>query len=272
LSSSKPRLVAIRFTKRQLLKLPKAERELLLRVGLALNDLALFQRIWASVIYREPKTPLALEAQAIQGVGTLLVLVGKIHETCKVFRQWFLARPVGREYLRHFSVEHQTSVATLKKLLDSDDLLTTIRNSFAFHYHDDDLSPFVDQLDDDDILSMYLGAPDGNSMNTFASEAMFRSLLTATGEATPKAALDRIQDFAGAVIAALNAWGGAVQIVAVKKMLGNKHGYEECEIADHEFLPQDQICFPFFMSVPERHREQLKQGATEKVGPTSTSN
>jgi hypothetical protein len=105
---------------------------------------------------------------------------------------------------------------------------------------------------------MYLGAPDGNSMNTFASEAMFRSLLTATGEATPKAALDRIQDFAGEVIAALNAWAAAVQIVAVKKMLGTKHRYEECEIAHHEFLPQDQICFPFFMSVPERHREQLK--------------
>jgi hypothetical protein len=263
-SSGRPRLVAIRFNKRQLLKLPKPERELLLRVGLALNDLALFQRIWASFIYREPKTPLAMEAQAIHSVGALLVLVGKIDEACKVFQKWFLSSPVGRDYLPHFSARHQTSVTTLKKLLGSDNLLTTIRNSFAFHYHDDDLSPFIDRLENEAILSMYLGAPDGNSMNTFASEAMFRSLLAATGEVTAEAALQRIQVFAGDIVAALNEWGAAVQIVAIKRMLGGKHRTEECEIAAHEYLPQDQICFPFFMSVPERHLMQIDHAGKEK--------
>jgi hypothetical protein len=62
--SDPPRLFAIRFTKDKLLKLPKAERELLLRVGLALNDLALFNRVWMSFYYREPKSQLTLEAQA----------------------------------------------------------------------------------------------------------------------------------------------------------------------------------------------------------------
>lgn len=250
----KPRLVAVRFTKRQLLKLSKPERELLLRLGLALNDLLLFQRIWAAFYYREPKTQLAIEAHTIQSIGALLVLVGKIHEACEVFRKRFLSSPIGREYLRNFSPRQQTAVATLKKLLGSDNLVSKIRNSFAFHYHDEDLSPFIDQLEDKDVLSMYLGDPDGNSMHMFASEPMLRSLLAATGEATPQAGLKRIQDFAGNITEALGHWAAAVQIVAVRKILGDRYRPEDCEIAENEYLPQDKIAFPFFMAVATNYK------------------
>jgi hypothetical protein len=69
---TKPRLHEIRFTREQLLQLPEEERELLMRVGLVSNDVLLFQRLWAAFIFRDPKTPLAFEAQAIQAVTVRL--------------------------------------------------------------------------------------------------------------------------------------------------------------------------------------------------------
>jgi hypothetical protein len=92
-----PRLGAVRFTKEQLMGLSKPERELLLRLGLAMNDLSLFNRVWTACYFRQPKSPLALKAQVLQEVSTLLVFLGKLNEACEVFRKYFLQSRVGRD-------------------------------------------------------------------------------------------------------------------------------------------------------------------------------
>jgi hypothetical protein len=89
--SNKPRLAVVRFTKSQLMRLPKNERELLLRVGLLINDILLYQRLWLMLMYRDPKSALAKEAHAIQSATLLLALVGKTFEAMEVFDRRFLS-------------------------------------------------------------------------------------------------------------------------------------------------------------------------------------
>ena len=255
-----PRLAEIRFTKAQLMKLPHEERELLLRVGLVVNDVLLFQRLWAAFIYRDPKTPLAVEAQAIQSLTVLLVIVGKVFEACDgVFNKRFLSSPIGAAYLPKFSEGYKRSVQYLKRLQGANSLLAKIRNTHAFHYlAKEDLTPSVEALPDDRILSIYLGDPDGNTMNAFAAEASFRLLPKITGENSPTAALEKIQDEAGNAIEALFQWAAAVQLVAIKKMLGQKPPMRPRRIEEHEYLPQDKIAFPFFMAIATNYKPKRK--------------
>lgn len=142
----------------------------------------------------------------------------------------------------------------LKQLLGKDNLLTQIRNSFAFHYHEADLSPFLDLMPDEYEFEIYLGEPDGNTMNLFAHEVLLLSLLEVTGEADARAARKRIHDFAGEVAAELKHWGAAVQVVAIHKMLGKKTRLNHVEIPAGEYEPQDETKLPFFMSVSRRRK------------------
>jgi hypothetical protein len=246
-----PRLTEIRFTREQLLRLPEAERELLMRVCLVQNEVLLFQRIWAAFTYRDPKTPLAMEAQAIQALTVLLIIAGKVFEALDgVFRRQFLSSPLSREYLPKFSKKHLEALAFLKKVLGANSMLAAIRNTHAFHYlTDEPLSPYIEAMPDGRVLSIYLGVPDGNTMNPFAAEASFRALLKITGESTPPAALERIQDELGDTIEALFQWAAGVQLVALKKMFGQKPPMRPRRIEADEYLPQDKIAFPFFMAV-----------------------
>ena len=175
--ANKPRLIAVRFTKSQLMKLPKKERELLLRVGLIMNDILLYQRLWLMMMYRDPQSALAKEVHAIQSATMLLALVGKTFEAMEVFERRFLSSEVGRDYLAAFSKPHRNAVDYLKTLRGSGSFFADIRNTYAFHYHDDDFIPFIEMMADDRVLNAYLGAPDGNTLNSYAAEPFLISLL-----------------------------------------------------------------------------------------------
>jgi hypothetical protein len=215
-----------------------------------MNDILLYQRLWLMMMYRDPVSALAKEVHAIQSATMLLALVGKTFEAMEVFERRFLSSEVGRDYLPAFSKRHRMAVDHLRTLRGSGSFFADIRNTYAFHYHDDDLTPFIEMMADDRVLNAYLGAPDGNTLNSYAAEPFLRSLLSLTGEATPVGALNKIQVETGKAIGNLFQWAAAVQIVALKKMYGRDPPVEEYKINDDEFLPQDQIRFPFFMSVP----------------------
>jgi hypothetical protein len=242
------------------MKLPAEERELLIRVGLVANDVLLFQRIWAAFIYREPKTSLAIEAQAIQALTVLLIIAGKVFEAVDgVFNKRFLSSQISREYLARFSKEQKLAFEYLKKLQGANCMLADIRNTHAFHYLNKiELSPYVEAMPDDQIHRIYLGDPDGNTMNAFAAHASFMALLKITGETTPPAALERLQDELGDTIEALFQWAAGVQLVALKKMLGPKPPMQARRIEEHEYLPQDKIVFPFFMTVATNYKPKRR--------------
>ena len=233
--------------------LPTKERELLIRIGLAYNDLLLLQRVWATLSVRQPESPAATDAHAIQAVSLLLILAGKVFEACEVFRRWFLSTEVGRDYLPMFSSRQKKAVDHLKALHGSSSLLATLRNSFAFHYHDAPLTDYLERLPDERLLSLYLGEPDANTLNAFAAEPFLLSLLSTTGKETPDEALVHIQEVLGNALRAFGQFSAGVQLIALRKMHGHTPPHEDYAIPDNEFRPQDKIRFPFFMGVPAKH-------------------
>lgn len=251
----KPRLIVVRFTKAQFMALSGAERELLIRVGLGINELLLFQRLWGALYYRDdPRSDHAQAAHAVQMTSLLLVLIGKLFEACENVDRYFLSSPVSREYLPLFNAQQKAAVKELKRQRGSNNFLARIRNEFAFHFHhDDDLSGYIAaRTDAHPPLSIYLGDPDGNSLSAFAAEAFLSSLLALTGKTTAVAALRKIQDEAYKALRPYTTFANAVQLVALKKMLGAKPHLEECAIADDEYAAHDEFRLPFFVGLPKR--------------------
>ena len=251
----KPRLLVVRFTKTQFMSLTPPERELLIRVGLGINDMLQFQRLWAALFFRaEARSEAAQAAHAVQSTAVLLVLIGKLFEAVEIFDKFFLSTTVAREYLPLFVDGQKAAVKELKRFRgDADNLLARIRNDFAFHYlHDTPLSGYIEGRPDDLPLALYMGDPDGNTLSAFAAEALLSSLLALTGEPVIHAAIQRIQTATGNVLQPYITFANAVQIVALRKMLGPLPVPVEVAIADDEFLPGDRIALPFFMGKPSR--------------------
>src|SRR4051812_13318899 len=66
------------FTKRQLMQLSKPELELLLRLGLAVNELMLFQRFVGLITNSRPQADAAQDIWLAQLVTALMCSTGKV--------------------------------------------------------------------------------------------------------------------------------------------------------------------------------------------------
>lgn len=250
-----PKISAVRFSKEQFMTLSPAERELLIRVGIMQNDLMVTNRLWGAHVFRQPPiSKVASDANVIQQMTTLFLFLGKLFEAIRVFETHFQRTRLSPEYQKHFNSKQLESVRTLNAANGKSGLWAAIRNSFAFHPHDADLSKFMDACwDPGQVLSIYFGDPDGNSMSSFAVEPFYASFMHLTGKSEPQEALRYVQQGASGLLQAFRDFAVAIQTTAIFKMLGTMPTLEECSIDISEFLPQDHISLPFFMAKATRY-------------------
>jgi hypothetical protein len=183
----------VTFTKAQLLQLTKSELELILRLGLAVNEMFLFQRLVGAITNSRPQAPAAQDIWLSQLIAALMCCTGKVFEALEVFRRHFLASPLGRELRPMLSNEAQDAVGLLSRIGGANSLLADVRNLYSFHFHnDEDLSPFLDHLDMNSSLSLYYGLCDANTTHHFAVEPLVTSLMRTTGAANVGEAISRI--------------------------------------------------------------------------------
>jgi hypothetical protein len=183
----------VTFTKTQLLRLSKAELELILRLGLAVNELMLFQRFVGLITNSRPRASAAQDIWLSQLISALMCSTGKVFEALQVFHRHFLATPLGRDLIPHLPAEAQTAIDTLTRLRGRNSLLADVRNLYSFHFHNDaDLSPFLEHLDADAPLSLYYGLCDANVVHHFAVEPLVTSLMKTTGADDGEGAIVRI--------------------------------------------------------------------------------
>jgi hypothetical protein len=265
--AAKPRVFAVRFTKGQFMVLSLAERELLIRVGLVQNDLLLMQRLWGAHYYRTPRTTLTRSVQAAHSVALLLIFIGKLFEGLLIYEKLFQKQRFHPAYLNQFTLKQRAAATTLKRLLGESSLLANIRNQFAFHYPESDLSEIMDDWHRNRMLIIYFGDPDGNTLNAYAAETFLLSLMKLTGRATPIDALRHIQTEAAKALIAYNSFVAGVQTAAIHRMCGARIKAEICKIRASQFRPHDEFALPFLMGTAtnyHRPADQLTLGKRRK--------
>lgn len=186
-------LRAISFKRSQLDALSDEELELLLRMGLAVNDLTMCQRQVVAVIHSEPRLDVLRDIWLVQYVISLLNFVGKMHEALLVFSKLFSASPVGKEYQSKLSQDGLAAVKELNQLMGTSNLLARVRNRFSFHFHTKDpLKPFLAHLHPDARLSLYFNQWDVNIFNHFAAEPYITALNSLAESQSTSEMLERL--------------------------------------------------------------------------------
>jgi hypothetical protein len=129
------------------MQLTKPELELLLRLGLAVNELLLFQRFVGLITNSRPRAEAAQDIWLAQLVSALMCSTGKVFEALEVFRKHFLNVPLGRDLRPRLSQEAQSATEVLCAIGGRNSLLARIRNLYSFHFHNEKhLSPYLDTL------------------------------------------------------------------------------------------------------------------------------
>lgn len=256
MSPTIPDLCVVKFTKVQLMALPEYQRELLLHLGLAVNDLLFYKRVFLATLYCPLESQAATDANGSHALSALLTLAGKTFEAKEVLNKRFLrlSQEIKTEYLSRLSVESKDALDELNKSVGQNNLLAKIRNSFSFHFYNDpwqQLAPMLESLDNAVMLQLYLGDPDGNTVHHYATECITRALVIEL-QISPDLAttMNVVKDHLVQVIHLLNVFVNGITEDALKQMFGEYPHAELCRLGSKDYKELPEIHFPPFMAKP----------------------
>ena len=130
-------------------------------LGSASNQITMFQKL---MIFSSNNTPNDPVEQRISGAQTQMLLrflIGALHEAWLVIQKRFLGAPLGKEYQTLLNASGKEALNELKKHFGSSNILSVLRNNYAYHHPTDkDIDAafemaFADQVWDD-YWSIYL--------------------------------------------------------------------------------------------------------------------
>ncbi|MDR3475850.1 MAG: hypothetical protein P4M09_29745 [Devosia sp.] len=113
--------------------MPLEERALFLTLGYVANQLSMLQKLMNMISNREPTMEVDQYASAAQTQMLLRLMVGAVHEAYERLRKDFLSSPLSREYLPLLDAGGTSALNDLKKLFGGSNLISKVRNSFAYH-------------------------------------------------------------------------------------------------------------------------------------------
>jgi hypothetical protein len=241
----------IRFTQQQLMRMSPQLRELFVRLGLSMNDLLFLQRIYLACGNTEPVSEAARAATTSHQTSAFLLLVGKLFEAGNIFDQWFLSTTLGRDLTPKMDAAALASVEALKKLRGTSSALAKVRNSFAFHYHDEPLNPHIEAIPASAPLTYFLSNPEANTLRHFALEPLLRSLVGTLGSADPETAMQKFVDLVNETIRHFSTFATVIDTFALEEMFGASPPLTKSAIDSRDFRERTEVDFPPLVSVAE---------------------
>lgn len=183
-----------RLSKDGLRGLPSEERKLFLTLGHAVNEVNALRKLlfWSSDFSSENEV--VTQGRITFALLFVRLLAGKAKEAFELIRARFLnSKALSQAYLPDLSPKGQEALATLKRSFGGSNLLSSIRNEFAFHYSPDAIDSALTDLADE--LDLYI--EDQGQANTlyYSSEILAgRALLKSLGAPDDPEALNRLME------------------------------------------------------------------------------
>jgi hypothetical protein len=180
-------VIRIVLPKDRLRAMPEEERALFFLLGYAANQINMFSKL---VIFSTNKTPSGDAEQKISAAQSQMLarhVIGILDETWKLIGKRFLATPIGKEFGPKLNPVGQTALAELKKHFGGSNLLSKLRNSFAFHHPDESdmdagFEAAVKDSNWDDDWNWYMSLATVNSFYFASDFVILHSILNTIGE------------------------------------------------------------------------------------------
>lgn len=241
----------ISIPKKKLEDMPERERALFFGLGHLANEINILQKHFLWCI---PKTDKEEEqwAALTQSLVLSKVLAGKLYEGWSLIEKSFFNSKLSKEYESRLSEDGATALNSLRQYFNQKkegNLISKVRNKFAFHYDIHEISKRFKTLSETNELSILLGQECGNSLYYASEIIMIHSLIEEIGTDDPQEAIDQLFDD----ITNVSRWQmdfiEAALAIVIDTHMGETLedlGAQKIKIAASENL--DSIRIPFFVN------------------------
>jgi hypothetical protein len=259
------------------------EQNLFILLSVAANELDALVRIVTVAGHGDSRREIHDDFITCQYLTVLKVYAGKLHEIWMLLRKRFYASRLSENLHSELTASCQASLDFLKRYFGaSNNIITTMRNEFAFHYTDQDVQASLNSLIDGKS-HIYLGAYYRQIKLYYAGEVAFHNHLFGSIQAesgkSPREVHEEIAMVGGVLSSVLDEIIFSL-ILKLTDAQANTMEVEWCSIKQSASLKKSKI--PVFFDPIEysaelrAHREEniIRQELVEKIsegGPVMTS-
>lgn len=239
----------IKITKGQLQSLPEAERILVLQFGHVCNELTFLNKLLLLVSDTETKG-LEKKAMATQAMIVARLYIGKVFEAWRMIQRDYFGSQLSKTLDTELDEEGKKSLEALKTYFGRNNLLSSIRNNFSFHYWAKHLPKTMSAFDDSRKFQLILGGAYANTLHKFSEEFVTVAMLEASGEREAQAAMDRVIGDLVSVGGKMIDFLGHGLAAVFQSRLGKS--WEDFEYTVHKIEPKENIetfKVPFFFKL-----------------------
>ncbi len=239
----------IYFGKEILSNMTPEDRALFILSGHLLNEINFYGKL---LYWAQPSNfpdELQVKACLTQYISIVKVFSGKLHESWEAIRELYFGKICSKKYSKVIEPDSADSLKNLKKYFSKNNVVSTIRNKFAFHYDDKFISEAYDCCPNEEDWSMYLSKMDANSLYYFSEAAINHKMLNEINSENLQSAMNLIHtDF-------IHVWKHMVRFLSgLMVAVGDEYGiggYENADVSSFrvEVTNGEKGCLPFFSEV-----------------------
>jgi hypothetical protein len=242
------RLIKAEFSKKYLDRLPKEEKVFFVQLTQLLDELMILSKcvIFASNGI-EAKQEAEKSAQRTQALFFIRILAGKIHEGWQMLNVSYFSSQLSQKYDKLLSNPVKGSIKELKRYFAKNNLISKIRNKYAFHYNRENVEDQLNHITQDRTLSMLISEYQGNSLFAFSDTIINSSILNSINPNDQQKTMDTlVEEVILKVCKKFQNFGYGVVELIIEKL---KFYCEEIELED--ILAIKDVKLPYFVKDKE---------------------
>jgi hypothetical protein len=239
-------LLKIEIPKDKLSSIPKEEIIFFVQIGNLLSDLSMLQKLTIFSTNYKDVTGIVRAAQNLQTLLLLRIQAGKLYEGWELLHKNFFATGLSKYYEKQLTDPENQSLDNLKRYFGSKtNLISLVRNKFAFHYHpfSEEIPHIIKDLPASEVFEIYVSDHFGNCIFSMSNILVIFAILKNTGIHNTDEAIGKLLSDITKVTGWFSNFLGRCLLIFTEKHLGLKS--QTVEIPEPS--PISKITLPFFV-------------------------
>ncbi|MCX5908449.1 MAG: hypothetical protein NTY64_15010 [Deltaproteobacteria bacterium] len=173
-------------------KVPEPERTLIIGFGHIENEVNVLQKLLYWTSPSEKELEVIRKAHSTQALTVAKLLAGKLWEAWQFLRQSYFESRISADYDKFLKDDGKEALAYLKRYFSRDNIVSRIRNDFAFHYSVNRIGQGFSLPPDTDEWQIVLSEARGNSLYYLADLVANYAMLNSIDPHDHKKGMDRL--------------------------------------------------------------------------------
>lgn len=247
------RLHQFELTKAQLGQMPEAERNLLVMLAHAANEMNVLSKLFHYCAGNRSEEHVLERAENAQALLMGRLLTGKLYEFWNLLQAGYFGSTLSRAYNDSISDEGRTAIDAMRRYFGRDNLIARVRNGHAFHYDIEQIDAGFRTVQDGEPLEVFLSKANANSLYAFADTIAGRTMLEAICPGDPARAFSDLISETARAVGWVNVVVGTLMVACLQRNLGGNLYSLGARTIDIEGAPSSQVVsIPYFIEIPDR--------------------